>query len=79
MKYIILIGDGMADRPIKELGHKTCLQKARTPNMDMLAREGEAGKVKTIPEGFDPALARMLRTSPFSDTTLQNTTAEGRP
>lgn len=44
----------MADRPMKKLGHKTCLQKARTPNMDMLAREGEAGKVKTVPEGFDP-------------------------
>jgi 2,3-bisphosphoglycerate-independent phosphoglycerate mutase len=54
MKYIILIGDGMADRPMKELGGKTCLQKARTHNMDKLASEGEAGKVSTIPKGFEP-------------------------
>jgi 2,3-bisphosphoglycerate-independent phosphoglycerate mutase len=54
MKYIVLIGDGMADRPLKELGNKTCLQHARTPNMDWLAREGEAGKARTIPKGFDP-------------------------
>lgn len=44
----------MADRPLKELGGKTLLQKASTPNMDKLAREGIIGSVKTIPEGFDP-------------------------
>jgi len=54
MKYIILVGDGMADRPMKELGGKTCLQKARTHNMDRLASEGEPGKVSTIPKGFEP-------------------------
>lgn len=54
MKYIVLIGDGMADRPIKALGYKTCLQKARTPNMDKLAREGEIGKARTIPDGLEP-------------------------
>ncbi len=54
MKYIILVGDGMADRPLKSLGYKTCLQKAHTPNMDRLAQEGEAGKVRTIPHGFEP-------------------------
>ncbi|RJQ21492.1 MAG: cofactor-independent phosphoglycerate mutase [Nitrospiraceae bacterium] len=54
MKYIILVGDGMADRPLKEFGNKTCLQKARTPNMDRIAGEGEAGKVRTIPKGFEP-------------------------
>lgn len=54
MKYIILVGDGMADRPIKELGNKTCLQKAHTPNMDRLAAEGEVGIVRTVPRGFDP-------------------------
>ena len=52
MKYIVLIGDGMADRPIKELGGKTPLQKAFTPNMDKLARSGIIGSVKTIPQGF---------------------------
>ncbi len=54
MKYIILIGDGMADRPLKELGYRTCLQKAYTPYMDWLAAEGVIGKIRTIPQGFDP-------------------------
>ncbi len=54
MKYIVLVGDGMAGRPLKSLGHKTCLQKAHTPNMDRLAREGEVGKVRTIPPGMEP-------------------------
>ncbi|NWF75950.1 MAG: cofactor-independent phosphoglycerate mutase [Nitrospirae bacterium] len=54
MKYIIIIGDGMADRPLKELKGKTPLQKARTPNMDKLAREGFIGRIKTIPHGFHP-------------------------
>jgi 2,3-bisphosphoglycerate-independent phosphoglycerate mutase len=53
MKYIVLVGDGMADRPMKELGGKTCLQKG-TPHMDRLASEGNPGKVRTIPKGFDP-------------------------
>lgn len=54
MKYIILVGDGMADRPIKKLGYKTCLQKAATPNMDKIASEGEVGRLRTIPRRFIP-------------------------
>ncbi len=54
MKYIVLVGDGMPDRPIKSIGNKTCLQKAHTPNMDRIAAEGEAGRVRTIPDGFEP-------------------------
>lgn len=54
MKYIVLVGDGMADRPIKELGGKTPLQAAFTPNMDLLARQGTPGVVHTIPEGMSP-------------------------
>jgi len=54
MKYIVLVGDGMADRPLKKLGYKTCLQKAKTPYMDWLASEGEPGKVRTIPKGLEP-------------------------
>jgi 2,3-bisphosphoglycerate-independent phosphoglycerate mutase len=54
MKYIVIIGDGMADRPLKELGGKTPLQKAFTPNMDKLAREGIVGLVRTIPPNFHP-------------------------
>ncbi|MBL7049888.1 MAG: cofactor-independent phosphoglycerate mutase [Nitrospira sp.] len=54
MKYIVLIGDGMAGRPLKQLGGKTCLQKAHTPNMDMLASSGEVGTAATVPPGFEP-------------------------
>lgn len=54
MKYVVIIGDGMADRPLQELGGKTPLEVAFTPNMDKLAREGIVGRVKTIPEGFPP-------------------------
>ncbi len=54
MKYIILLGDGMADRPHKDLGGKTCLQAAKTPNLDRLATLGQVGMVHTIPEGFPP-------------------------
>ncbi len=53
-RYVVLLGDGMADRPLKELGGKTPLQAARTINMDKLASQGEAGSVRTIPEGFHP-------------------------
>jgi len=54
MKYIIIIGDGMADRPLKELGGKTCLQSAKTVNLDQLATLGEVGVAHTVPEGFQP-------------------------
>ena len=55
MKYIILVGDGMADYPIKELGERTPLEAARTPNMDFIARNGSLGRVKTIPQNLNPA------------------------
>lgn len=54
IKYAILVGDGMADLPVAELGGKTPLEYAKTPNMDALARKGIIGRVRTIPEGFDP-------------------------
>ncbi len=44
----------MADRPHRRLGGKTCLQAARTPNMDQLATLGQVGMVQTVPEGFPP-------------------------
>jgi len=55
MKYIILVGDGMADYPIGELDNKTPLEAARTPNMDFIARYGMLGQVKTIPDKMAPA------------------------
>jgi len=52
MKYVLLVGDGMADYPLEELGHQTPLQIAVTPNMDELARQGRCGRLTTIPRGM---------------------------
>ncbi|NLA75951.1 MAG: cofactor-independent phosphoglycerate mutase [Deltaproteobacteria bacterium] len=52
-KYLILVGDGMADYPIDELGGKTPLEAAHTPNMDTIA-SCRLGCVKTIPDGMEP-------------------------
>jgi 2,3-bisphosphoglycerate-independent phosphoglycerate mutase len=54
MKYVLLIGDGMADYPIPELGNHTPLEIARTPRMDLLAKNGIGGLVRTIPRGMKP-------------------------
>lgn len=53
-KYVILLGDGMADLPIDELGGKTVLEAARTPNMDLMARNGICGMTQTVPPGMNP-------------------------
>jgi 2,3-bisphosphoglycerate-independent phosphoglycerate mutase len=54
MKYVVLLGDGMADYPTKMLGGKTPLQCALTPYMDQIAAQGTLGRVDTIPAGFTP-------------------------
>ncbi len=54
MKHIIILGDGMADLPVERLGGKTLLQYAHKPMMDKLAREGQCGRLITVPEGFPP-------------------------
>ncbi len=54
MKYIIILGDGMADEPIPEFGNKTPLEYADTPNLDHFAEIGCSGMLDTIPEGFHP-------------------------
>ncbi len=54
MKHIIILGDGMADWKEPELGNKTLLQYADTPNMDRLASMGRSGMLKTVPDGFHP-------------------------
>lgn len=54
MKYVIVLGDGMADLPIEELQGMTPLQYAKTPCMDCLAAAGEIGTVHTIPDGMAP-------------------------
>lgn len=53
MKCIVVLGDGMADEPIAELGGKTPLEYARTPNMDRMAGEGVCGMLRTIPDGYE--------------------------
>ena len=54
MKHIIILGDGMADWPVESLGNKTLLQYAETPYMDMLAKMGRCGMLKTVQDGFHP-------------------------
>ena len=54
MKYVVVLGDGMADRPIAELGDQTPLSYADTPEMDQLAAVSEIGMVHTIPDGMKP-------------------------
>lgn len=54
MKYIIILGDGMADRPIAELGNKTPLMAANTPNIDELCRKGRCGRLITVPDDMPP-------------------------
>ena len=54
MKYVVILGDGMADLPIEALGNKTPLEYADTPAMDALAAVGEIGMVHTIPDGMKP-------------------------
>lgn len=54
MKYVVVLGDGMADQPISELGDQTPLAFAKTPMMDILAKKSEIGMVHTVPDGMSP-------------------------
>jgi 2,3-bisphosphoglycerate-independent phosphoglycerate mutase len=54
MKYVVVIGDGMADYPIKELDGETPLQRAEIPNMDIIASNGVSGLLKTVPKQMPP-------------------------
>ena len=69
MKYIVVLGDGMADYPVKELNDKTPLQYANTPTIDYMAKHGTQGLVKTVPEGMpvgsDTANMAVLGYDPF--------------
>jgi len=70
LKYVLVIGDGMADMPVPELGGKTPLEYARTPSMDKLASAGVTGTVLTIPEGMpagsDTAILSIFGCDPRS-------------
>ena len=54
MKYIIILGDGMADEPIEELGNRTPLEVAHTPTFDYMASHSRMGLLKTVPQGYHP-------------------------
>jgi 2,3-bisphosphoglycerate-independent phosphoglycerate mutase len=54
MKYVLVIGDGMADYPVPELGNRTPLQAAIKPNMDSIAAKGRSGLIRTVPDGCTP-------------------------
>jgi 2,3-bisphosphoglycerate-independent phosphoglycerate mutase len=54
VKYLILVGDGMGDYPLAELGGKTPLEAAQTPAMDELCRQGELFFAQTVPDGYPP-------------------------
>lgn len=54
MKYVVVLGDGMADYPIEEIGNETILEHAKTPVLDELAKKSEIGLVLTVPEGMSP-------------------------
>ena len=52
MKYIVMLGDGMADYPVPELGNRTPLEAAVKPNMDFLAQNGKVGMANRTPPTF---------------------------
>ncbi len=68
MKYIVVLGDGMADYPVPELDNKTPLTVAKKPNIDMLASQGEIGLSTTLyadmPTGSDVATLSVLGYDP---------------
>jgi 2,3-bisphosphoglycerate-independent phosphoglycerate mutase len=55
MKYVVLVPDGMAGLPIEELGDRTCMERANTPRMDMIASKGVVGMARNVPKGMIPA------------------------
>jgi len=54
MKYVLIVGDGMADYPVPELGNLTPLQAAHKPNIDSIAAKGRNGLIKNVPDGMSP-------------------------
>jgi len=60
MKYVVVVGDGMADYPIPELGNKTPLQVAHKPNIDKIAAKGRNGLLRTVPDSLNPGSRVIL-------------------
>ncbi len=71
MKHVVVILDGAAGWPLEELGGRTTLQAARTPNLDAIARDGQLGVAQTVPQGSEPsssaACTSILGYDPIAD------------
>jgi 2,3-bisphosphoglycerate-independent phosphoglycerate mutase len=76
MKYVVIVGDGMADYPVESIHGKTPLMVARTPNMDWLAKHGSLGLVRTVPDGFNPG-SEIANLSIFGYDPIQYYTGRG--
>jgi 2,3-bisphosphoglycerate-independent phosphoglycerate mutase len=79
MKYIIIVGDGMADYPVPELGNLTPLQVAYKPNMDSLTVKGRSGLLRTVPHGtspgYDVAILSLLGYDPLTSCAARTSSA----
>ena len=73
MKYILILGDGMADYPVPELGNKTPLQAGNKPNMDMIAAKGRSGLLKTVPKNMTPGSGTAILSVLGYDPTIYYT------
>jgi 2,3-bisphosphoglycerate-independent phosphoglycerate mutase len=76
MKYVVVVGDGMADYPVEGLNGKTPLMVARKPHMDWMAKRGEIGLVKTVPDSFNPG-SEVANLSIFGYDPLRYYTGRG--
>ncbi len=76
MKYVVIVGDGMADYPVESINGKTPLMVARKPNMDWLAKHGSVGLVRTVPDGFNPG-SEIANLSIFGYDPLKYYTGRG--
>ncbi len=75
-KYLVIVGDGMADYPVEALNGRTPLMVARTPHMDWLAKHGTVGLVRTVPDGFNPG-SEIANLSIFGYDPLRYYTGRG--
>ena len=76
MKYVVILGDGMAGYPLADRENRTCMQIARTPFFDELAKKSTVGLVRTVPTDFAPAA--MSPISPSWDMTPNNSIRDVR-
>lgn len=76
VKYVVIVGDGMADYPIENIKGKTPLMVAKTPNMDWMVKQGEIGLVRTVPDGFNPG-SEIANLSIFGYDPLRYYTGRG--